>query len=95
MRSQDEDQRPHLRPHLNPLLKGEETKRRKFRTPPIPLIRGARKGLPLSRGIKGVNFERVFAAIHAIYSVVKANYTIDIFHTDEESMPFTAWFFNL
>ena len=36
----------------------------------------------------------MFAAIHAIYSVVKANYTIDIFHTDEESMPFTAWFFN-
>ena len=36
----------------------------------------------------------MFAAIHAIYSVVKANYSIDIFHTDEEFMPFTAWFFN-
>ena len=44
--------------------------------------------------------ERVFAAIHAIYSgghtakLGRANCTIDIFHTDEESMPFTAWFFN-
>ena len=29
-------------------------------------------------------FERVFAAIPAIYSGVKANYTINIFRTDEE-----------
>ena len=35
--------------------------------------------------------ERVFAAIPAIYSGVKANYTINIFRTDEESMLFTAW----
>ena len=25
----------------------------------------------------------------------RANYTINIFHTDEESAPFTAWFFNI
>ncbi len=35
--------------------------------------------------------ERVFVAIPAIYSGVKANYTINIFRTDEESMLFTAW----
>ncbi len=39
--------------------------------------------------------ERMFAAIPAIYCEVKANYTINIFHTDEESTLFTAWFFNL
>ena len=39
--------------------------------------------------------ERVFAAIPAIYSGVKANYTINIFQTDEESTLFTARFFNL
>ena len=41
--------------------------------------------------------ERVFAAIPAIYSgghtakLGRANYTINIFRTDEESMLFTAW----
>ena len=40
------------------------------------------------------NYERLFAAIPAIYSGVKSNYTINIFHTDEESTLFTAGFFN-
>ncbi len=44
--------------------------------------------------------ERVFAAIPTIYSgghtakLGRANYMINIFHTDEEFTPFTVWFFN-
>ena len=46
------------------------------------------------RSVPLMTYERMFAAIPAIYSGVKANYTINIFHTDEESTLFTAWFFN-
>ena len=38
-------------------------------------------------------FERMFAAIPAIYSGVKANHTMSTFHTDEESTLIIAWFF--
>ncbi|MCL4468154.1 MAG: hypothetical protein M1591_04390 [Deltaproteobacteria bacterium] len=45
-------------------------------------------------------FEWAFAAIPAIYSgghtakLGRANYAINMFHTNKESMLFTAWLFN-